>query len=61
MMNGDIGYYLEVDIECPKKLFDLHKDLPFLPEQRKIGKIEKLICAVEDKKYIIHINALKQY
>ena len=59
--NDDVGYFLEVDIEDPKKLFDLHKDLPFLPEPRKIGKIEKFVCGIEDKeKYIIHINALKQ-
>ena len=59
--NGDVGYFLEVDIEYPKKLFDLHKDLPFLPERKKIGKVEKLVCAIEDKeKYIIHISALKQ-
>ena len=47
--NGDVGYFLEVDIEYPKKLFDLHKDLPFLPERKKIGKIEKLVCGIEDK------------
>ena len=29
--NGDVGYFLEVDIKYPKKLFYLHKDLPFLP------------------------------
>ena len=44
-----------------KKLFDLHKDLPFLPEGKKVNKVEKLICSIEDqKKYVIHIRALKQ-
>ena len=33
--NGDVGYFLEVDIECPKKSFDLHKDLAFLPKRKK--------------------------
>ena len=29
--NDDVGYFLEVNIEYPKKLFHIHKDLPFLP------------------------------
>ena len=59
--NSDIGYFLEVDIGYPKKLFNLHKDLPFLPERKKVNKVEKLICSVEDKeKYVVHIRALKQ-
>ena len=59
--NSDIGYFLEVDIDYPKRLFNLHKDLPFLPERKKVEKVEKLICSIEDKeKYVIHIRALKQ-
>ena len=59
--NSDIGYFLEVDIDYPKELFNLHKDLPFLPERKKVNKVEKLICSVEDKeKYVVHIRALKQ-
>ena len=59
--NGNIGYFLEVDIDYPKELFNLHKDLPFLPESKKVNKVEKLICDIEDKKkYVIHIRALKQ-
>ena len=59
--NGNIGYFLEVDIDYPKELFNLHKDLPFLPECKKVNKLEKLICSIEDKKkYVIHIRALKQ-
>ena len=59
--HDDVGYYLEVDIEYPKNFQKLHSDLSFLPERRKIGKVEKHICAIEDKKeYTIHILALKQ-
>ena len=59
--SSDKGYFLEEDIYYPKRLFNLHKDLPFLPERKKIEKVEKLICSIEDKeKYIIHIRALKQ-
>ena len=59
--NSDKGYFLEVDIDYPKELFNLHKDLPFLPERKKVNKVEKLICSIEDKeKYLIHIRALKQ-
>ena len=30
--NDKKGYILEVDVKYPKKLIDLHSDLPFLPE-----------------------------
>ena len=59
--NSDVGYFLIVDIEYPKQLWSSHKDLPFLPEGRKLEKVEKLACSIEEKgKYVIHIRALKQ-
>ena len=59
--NGDIGYFLEVHFDYPKELFNFHKDLPFLPESKKVNKVEKLICNIENKEeYVIHTRALKQ-
>ena len=50
-----------MDVEYPKKLTNLHKDLLFLSERKNIGKVEKLICSIEDKeKYVVHIRTLKQ-
>ena len=59
--NSNTGYFLEVDVEYPKTLSNSHKDLPFLPKRKKVEKVEKLICSIEDKeKYVIHIRALKK-
>ena len=59
--NDNIGYFLEVDTVYPEELFSFHKDLPFLSESKKVNKVEKLTCCVENKeKYVIHIRALKQ-
>ena len=42
-------------------MFNLHKDLSILPERKKVNKVEKLICSIEDKeKYVMHIRVLKQ-
>ena len=55
------GYIFEVDVKYPKRLHDLHSDLPFLSERIEINKCKKLICNLSDKKkYVIHINSLKQ-
>ena len=44
-----------------KKKIDLHKDLSFLPERKKIEKCDKLVYSIQDKKnYVVHIRALKQ-
>ena len=53
--NSDKGYFLEVDVEFPKILFNAHKDFQFLPERKKIKKVEKLICSIEDKKNMLFI------
>ena len=34
---------LEVDLEYPKELHDLHNDYPLAPEQIEVNKTEKLI------------------
>ena len=30
--DGDVGHFLDVDIEYPKNLHKMHSDLPFLPD-----------------------------
>ena len=40
--NSDEGYILEVDIEYPEKLFNLHKDFPFLTERKKVEKSKSM-------------------
>ena len=58
--DSDYGSILEVNIDYPKTLWRLHKDLPFLTERRKLGNTEKLITSIDDKEnYVIHIGALK--
>ena len=59
--NSKKVYFLKVDIDYPKKLFNLYKDLPFLPESEKVNKVEKLICSIENKEtYVIQVRSLKQ-
>ena len=56
------GCILEVDLEYPKELHDLHNDYPLAPERLKVNKVEKLIPNLNDKKkYIVHYENLKLY
>ena len=48
--DSDKGYIFEADVKYPKRLHDLHSDLPFLPKRMKIDKCEKLVCNLHDKK-----------
>ena len=44
------GYFLEVDVEYPKEIHKNHSHLLFLAERMKIGRIEKLVPNLKDKK-----------
>ena len=56
------AYILEVNVEYPKDLHNLHSDLPFLSERMKIKKCNKFVCNLYDMLFIeeyVHIRALK--
>ena len=58
----NIPCILEVDLEYPKELHELHNDYPLAPERRQIGNVEKLFPNLWDKeKYIVHHENLKLY
>ena len=51
---------LEVDLEYPEDLHDLHNDYPRALERVKIGNIEKLIPNLNNKtNYVVHYENLK--
>ena len=58
--DSDIGYFLQVDVQYPEELHELHNDFPFLPERMKIEKIEKLVWSLNDKENVIHTRTLKE-
>ena len=59
--DSDKGYNSEVDVKYPRRLRNLHINLPFLPKRMKIDKCKKLVCNLRNKKkYVVHIRSLKQ-
>ena len=61
--DAETGYVLEVDIDYPEHLHDIHKDLPFLPVKQKPpgAKEYKLLTTLFHKeRYILHYRNLKQ-
>jgi len=53
---------LEVDLEYPESLHDLHNDYPLAPERVTVNKVEELIPNLRNKKkYVIHYENLKLY
>ena len=50
--NNNKGYFLEVDVQYPKNLL----------ERKKLEKVKKLVCGIEDKeKYVAHIRTLNKH
>ena len=50
--NSDREYFLEVDVEYPKNVFNSHKVLPFLAGRKKFKKVKKHFCDIKGKKKI---------
>ena len=58
---GRSGYLLEVNVEYPNELHENHNELSFLVEKMKIGRVEKLVPNLRDKKrYSVQIKTLNQ-
>jgi len=60
----DIPCILEVDLEYPKELHDLHNDYPLAPENIKLegSTVSKFIPNLNNKQcYILHYTNLKLY
>ena len=58
---GNEVYFLEVNVQCIEKLYELHNVLPFLSERMKTENVKKLEANLHDKtEYVIHIKNLKQ-
>ena len=60
--DDDTGYILQVDLEYPKELHELHNDYPLAPENITINKINKFAPNLNNKtKYILHLRNLQIY
>ena len=54
------GYVMEVDLEYPEELHNLHNDLSLAPESLEVNKVSKLIPNLRDKKkYVVHYRNFK--
>ena len=57
-----LSCFLEVTLEYPEHLHNLHNDYPLAPERIKIGNVEKLIPNLNSKtNYVVHFENLKLF
>ena len=58
----NLSCFLEVDLEYPEDLHDLHNDYTLAPERVTIRNIEKLIPNLNNKtNYVVYYENLKLY
>ena len=57
-----LSCFLEVDLEYPEQLHDLHNDFRLAPERIKIGNMEKPIQNLNNKShYVVNYENAKLY
>ena len=62
LLDEDLGYILEVNLEYPSELHDLHNDYPLAPETVVLNRVNKLTPNLRNKtKYILHHRNLGLY
>ena len=52
--NNDKGYILEVNVKYPKRLHELHSDLPFLSERMEVNKCKNSFVIYSTRKNTSH-------
>ena len=58
--DSDEGHFLEVDVQYPENVHNLHNHLPFWAQRMNIEKVEELIVYRDKKLLITHIRNLKE-
>ena len=57
-----LSCFLEVDLDYPEDLHDLHNDYPLAPKRIRIKNVEELIPNLNSKTdYVVHYENLKLY
>ena len=61
MKKNEIGYFIEVDLEYPDKLHELHSDYPLAPEKRAVSSdMLSKYCKEIASKYGINVGDVKK-